>query len=267
VTVDPESLGYDVKALLTGAGNHPICVDPSDSHFAEIIQNSDGTYTKVSRAAGATYPGPLRLVEVLQLSPRDAAMLGLYGILKNLTWQSFNLKDVATRTPIVAITPLRFDDVVFDWPSWNVTDALTSKALITSIDAATYEQPGEVRLLDETAELFAPGSILRHLGTQRIPLQIVCWCAHADQRRALESKLMSALAAEERSDLPGRRLVIPEYFNRVARYAMRSTMRPDDESRAAANEHVLEVPVEAEIEHVQLVYSPGYMLVPHTDVE
>jgi hypothetical protein len=267
VTVDPESLGYDVVSLLTAAGQHPICVDPNEAHFAELIQNTDGTYTKVSSSPGTTYPAPLRPVDVLQLAPRDAAMLGVYAMLKNLRWQSFNLREVAEGRPLVAIVPLQFDDIVFDWPTWGVTDAPTAKALITSLDAAVYEQHGEVRLLDETAELFHPGSILRHLGAQRIPLQIVCWCAHADQRRSLEAKLMAALAAEERSDLPGRRIVIPEYFNRVARYTMRSTMRPDDEERSKSNEHVLEVPVEVELEHVQLVYSPGYMLVPHVDVE
>jgi hypothetical protein len=266
MTIDPESIPTSVETELTRHGPWPICVDPDESHFAKIIQNTDGTYTKVPSRPGTGYPTPLRPVEILQLAPRDAAMLGLYAILKNLAWQSFNLRDVAEGRPLVAIKPLSFAEIVFDWPSWN-TESSAGKALITSLEPAAYEQPGEVRLLDETAELFYPGSILRHLGTQRIPLQIVCWCPHPDQRRALESKLLAALAAEESSDNPGRKLVIPEYFNRVARYSLRSTMRPDDDDRTTAHEHVLEVPVEAELEHVQLVYSPGQMLLPVAQVE
>lgn len=271
---DPESIRADACVQYTETGPHPLDL-PEDTYFARVVRSPDGTHTKVSTEAHATYPSPLLSAGwpdagtgVLILPPRDAAKIGLYRILRSMVWQSYSLLEAVAGHGRVAITKHTFENVSFDWPDWGTNDTPAGKALITSLDSeATHEQPGEVRLLDETLGLFAPNTVLRHLGQQTIPLQIICWCAHKDQRRGLEARLLTELAAERVDDRPGRRVVIPEYFSRVARYTLGGTTLPDDADRAAAHEYLLVVSVTAEIEHVDLVYTPGFLERPRADVE
>jgi len=269
ITYDPESIRDGVCTLLTDTGIEVFGSAPEETYFAKIVRNPDGSHTRVSTGAGSTYPAPIEVVnEVLNLAPRDAAMIGLYHMLRNVSWRSFDLLDVVKGQARLPFKMHQFEDIAFDWMEWGVEDMPSGKMLITSAtDDSVYEQHTDVRLLEETYGVYEPGTLLRYLGEQTIQIELVCWCAHKDQRRGLEAKLLEELAAEKVNDLPGRRVVIPEYFNRTARYMLRSSSRPDDAARAGAHEFQLIIPVAAEIEHVVLVRSPGLMRMPGADVE
>lgn len=272
---DPETLRPGVPTTLTPSGPKPVGVADSEAYFARIVQNTDGTLTRASLATGSTYTSPLESAShpragepILTLAPRDAAMLGLWQLIKDLTWYSYDLRAVASGNDRVHTTRSQFRDVVFDWPEWSKTDAPTGIALINSVETAGFDMAGfNPRLLEETADIYADGTVLRYLGEQRIPLSIWSWCAHKDQRRGLEAALLERLAVEQNSDLPGRRVLVPEYFNRPVLYQLTGTTRPDSPDGAGANEWVLQIELTAEIDHVQLVRIPGYFEGGKVDVE
>jgi hypothetical protein len=240
---------------------------PEDVYKVEVLRSLDGTSTLVSSTQIGRFPSELRSASfpfegppVLTLAPRDAAMLGLYRLIEGLRWHSVDLEALAKDGAQQArVSVHRLTRVFLDWPRSEQESMPAQTALITSVEDAAFEPSGRgARLLEETADRFYPDTLLRYLGhDQIIPLRLIFWTAHKDQRRGLEAKVTQLLAAERHDDRTGRRIVLPEYFSRVLRYTLQSTVRPDTEEGARGNEWVLDVSVLAEVEHVELVWSPG----------
>jgi hypothetical protein len=263
---DPDSLCADIPT----AGQPPRPSGgalPENVYEVEILRNLDGTATLNSATQIGRYPSELRSASfpfdgppVLTLAPRDAAMLGLYRLIEGLRWHSVDLEALAKDgAPQARVSVHPLTRVFLDWPRSEQESMPAQTALITSVEDAVFEPSGRgARILEETADRFYPETLLRYLGhDQIIPLRLIFWTAHKDQRRGLEARVAQLLAAERHDDKCGRRIILPEYFSRVIRYTIQSTSRPDAEEGARGNEWVLDVSVLAEVPHVELVWSPG----------
>jgi hypothetical protein len=180
-------------------------------------------------------------------------------MIRGLRWFSFDFEELANSGATRARkTPHKLDRIFYDWPDAQKESQPSPSALITSPDRATYGASGfRARLLEDTADRFRKDTMLRYLGEQEIPLLLVFWCAHKDQRRGLEAKVGQLLAAERHTDSMGRRIVVPEYFSRTIRYTMIDSERPDAQDSARSNEWSLGFSITAEVPHVELVWSPG----------
>jgi len=157
------------------------------------------------------------------------------------------------------VTPHKLTRVFLDWPDAQKESMPAQSALITSVGKSTFEPSGRgARLLPDTADLFYPDTLLRYLGQdQLVPLSLIIWSAHKDQRRGIEARLLQLLAAERHTEATGRRIMLPEYFSRTIRYALEDTERPDSAEGARGAEWILDLTILAEVPHVELVWSPG----------
>lgn len=266
-TFDPDSLATGTPTV--GQPPAPSGALPSDAYKVEVLRTiADGTSTLNSSTQISRYPNelasasfPLDGPPVLTLAMREAAMLGLYRLLAGLRWHSFDFETLArTGAPQTRVTAHTLNRVFLDWPDERKGSMPAGAALITSPDRATFDSAGfQARLLEETADLFLPNTMLRYLGEQTVPLMLIFWCAHKDQRRGLEAKVSQLLAAERHTDAMGRRVIVPEYFSRTIRYTLVDAERPDGEESARGNEWILSFSITAEVQHVELVWSPGYV--------
>lgn len=266
---------FDTDSLIPGtptAGQPPRPAGPlpEDAYTVEILRTAaDGTQTLNSATQASRYPSELQSASfpidgppVLTLAPRDAAMLGLARMILGMRFHATDLQVLlesgASQT---RVSVHKIERVHLDWPTTQQESMPSGNALITGPDESPFQPSGrQARLLTETADRFHPNTMLRYLGEdQEIPLQLIIWTAHKDQRRGLEAKIAKLLAAEVHDDRTGRRIILPEYFSRVIRYTMTSTTRPDSAEGARGNEWILSVAITAEVPHVELVWSPGYV--------
>lgn len=262
---DPDSLRPSTPTA--GQPPAPSGVAPADAYEVEILRTiADGTSTLNSAAQLGRYPGELASASfpidgppVLTLAPRDAAMLGLHRLIAGLRWHAIDLEALvrsgATQT---RASVHKLERVFLDWPDTQKESMPVGSALITSPERSAYESSGHTaRLLEETADRFRPNTMLRYLGEQTVQLMLIFWCAHKDQRRGLNAKVAQLLAAERHTDSAGRRVIVPEYFSRVIRYTLLDDERPDSAETGRANEWILSFSIQAEVQHVELVWSPG----------
>lgn len=275
---DPDSIRPGVPTIVTPTGRKPVGVADADAYFAKVIRSTDtetdaiGPVDDLNRypAELASLSWPKGAPGVLTMSPRDAAMVGLYRLIRGVTWQSFDLQKVLDGDERVAITLHSFTRtdadgrdlpaIYFDWPDWAVEDMPAQAALITSPEEIAWEPSGlHARLLEETLHRFGEGTVLRYLGEISGPLEIVCICAHKDQRRGLEARLLQLFAAERHDDRFGRRAIVPEYFSREARFTLQGVTRVDGPPEAIGNRWQLTVSLLAEIEQVELLVAPGFV--------
>lgn len=267
---DPASIREGVPTA--GQPPRPAGVPDDEAYTVEILRNAEGTTRRVGTSPINHYPGELRsasfpdrgLPVVVTPSARDAAILGLARMIGRMRWFSFDFADLATDGPSrTSVAGHTFTKIWTDWPDTQKEAMPAQGALITSDERVEYSPSGfDARLLDQpglqdTRDQFAPGTVLRHLGIEaQVPLTLVVWTAHKDQRRGLEAALERKLAVETWADETGRRVIVPEYFSRGVRYTLQDNERANGSELARALEWGLTVSILAEVPVVELVYAP-----------
>jgi hypothetical protein len=279
---DPSSIRTGVPIVQSPSGKPlPSGVLDTDAYEAAINQAGDGVEATGPLGQLHYYDDLLRSESwpdegggITTMHPRDAAMLALGYLVRRMRWQSKDLRtigggsDEAPRPPAIVIHQL--ERIHFDWPEWSSTDIPVANALITSPEPARWNADESVRssyLITKTANVFAPGTVLRYLGEFEIPLKLIVWFAHKDQRRGFDARIGSLLAAERTSEAWHRRVIVPEYFGQEVKLMMGESLRPDDSAQAQANRWPLEISMTAEVTQVELVRIPGYVSAVSASVE
>jgi hypothetical protein len=271
---DPASITPGTPTIQTPCGPQPVGVPDSEAYFARFVRTADEIDTIAPLSDVNRYPAELMSASwcaggALALSPRDACMVALYHLVIGITWQNFDLQVVVDRKiEQVAIKQLGFEHGIrLDFPEWKNEDMPVGAGLITAPDEAVWDGAGlNAEMIDGTEDVFGAGTVLRNLGMIKVPVSLIYIAAHKDQRRGLEARLSVLLAAERADDRFARRVVVHEYFRRVVELSEFKISRPDTSATAIAGRWPLEVTLEAEVELVELVYSPGHLLGTQSDV-
>lgn len=272
---EPSSIADDVPIIDTPSGPKPSGVPDADAYFAKVIPAGDGATTVVGTNQVHLYDERLASVSwpaggggATTIHPRDAAMLGMYSLLADMTWQSWDLAAIAEGRGQPNLTVHKLEEIVLDWPEWDATEIPVGRALVTSLDDAVWESGSRNPfLIEKSANVYGPGTVLRYLGEVQANLIVMIMCAHKDLRRGLEARLTAMLAAERVNDRYGRRVVVPGYFGREVVFRLRSSSRPDGVALAGGGRWPLEVVVAAEVEQVELIRMPGLVQGTAVDVE
>lgn len=198
---------------------------------------------------------------ITTMSTSDAAQLALYHLIRKMTWTSKDLRAIADGDASPHLTVHQIEKVWFDWPRWDAPDIPVHNAVITTPDEVPWE-PGAQRvalLLDETENVYARGTVVRHLGEVEVPVQLIVWFAHPDMRRGFQARFERWAAAETARENWHRIVTVPEYFDRQVTLMLRSYSRPDDPVAVQANRWPFVANLTAVVEMVELVRVPGYI--------
>lgn len=264
---DPESIRPGVPTI--GSPPAPSGVADEEAYAVKIVRSATtGTETLAGVGSINGYPSDLIEVQnILTLSPRDAAMLALYKLVRSLQWRAFNLQEVGEGSREIFIQTYGFQRIFLDWADWLKEEMPAQTAVITSADQADWTSASlNPFLIEESLDVFAPDTVLRYLGEFSIPLMLITVSGHRDQRRGLEDALVKVLAAEPDDDRGGRRVIVPEYFDREVRFQLEGTTRPDTSLGVHGNQWPLEISLTATVELVVLVHSPGTVEAVQFDV-
>lgn len=196
-----------------------------------LLYQQQGMYS-VQVAEPAQIPGDMPA----HVDDLTALQIGLWAILDSIEAKSVDRAGLILRGRTHPGAPLQLHRVFLDWPDSEDRHApRTPSAVIRQIGDAKYVSGGAVsgeQVDEDTVDRFAPDTVLRTYGEVETTLQVECVFANKDDRAAYRKALVPILAAEPTDERPGRRVVIRQYYDEVARYDL-TGITYDDDSRSA----------------------------------
>jgi hypothetical protein len=224
--------------------------------------NPDGTavYQQVGReSVQVADPARVGLSPGKWVDDLTALQIGLWYILDQVEFSSVDRRSLII-DGVAKETKFRFGEIALDHP--DTTDTMASDAPIVTImarDETELQLAGplsEQQLLEETANYFAPGTILQKLYESNVTLDVICWLTNKDDRAAVRKGVISAMAREPMDSRAGRRAIIGPYYERLAIYDLQSVMYVDEPDSARASTYPIIFKVASSIEVVDLVAIP-----------
>ncbi len=198
----------------------------------------------------------------------SALQAGLYEILKTLTFTTVNRRALIDAGDIRANT-MQFQRIFFDWPNTENDMIPVPSATIMSPEEQALEVPGPQggqQILEETVDQIAPGTVLRKFGELIATVSVMMLVNNKDDRAGVRKGLINAFMAEPDDERAGRRVLIPTYFSRPARYSLVGITYGDTPDSAKQKHFPLTARFEADIELVKLVKAPVRLQEPTIDV-
>lgn len=237
------------------------------------VTNPDGTGTYKTRelhSVSIQDPPGDQIQADCYVDDLTALQIGLAAILHQLTFRSVDRQALLQEKRVEAGT-FQIARVFFDWPDPedNYTPG-TPTALIKQEDDAKYHPTGDVsgiQYIEDSLDCYGENTVLRCMGRVETQLALMILVPNKDDRAAIRKVLVPALMGEPLDERGGRRVVIPQYYDQLARYDLRSVEYVgDDAEKAKSHMHQIRAVVDADISVVSLVrapamFKPGYGVV------
>lgn len=236
---------------------------------AAIVEGPDGVERRLPNPPGPHIMGADSRVTGgdSKIDSGSALQIGMYRLLFGLTAHRLDLQDMIDKK-VVKSDAFRFVKIMFDWPRQEDEIEFPS-ALITFPDDQVFKyQHFNSVVLDDTLDVFGEGTVLKRTSTLSTPMLVVVWSDHKEERRGIRAAMEDALMDEALDELIGRRVSIPEYYDRTARFTFRNIAYSDGDESAQRNQWILVATFDAEIDVVKLITTPGFLRpqFPHPNV-
>lgn len=251
--------GSDSVRLAAGPGEKPQRV---------IVEQADLTERMLPNPPSAVEDGQLEPIRNDRaVDSVTALQIGIARLVWSMHGRSINLDKLIGGGPVEVSDEWGIQRLYFDWPRQD-DEIQTPSAAIVTPDEATYasRKLRPAGLLEDTADRWGDGTVLRETGETETMVHLVFFCTHKEERRAIRKWLEESMLVELNEGTPGRRIVIPEYWDRVARYEMLGVRPGDGAQGAQGNEWTLVARFTAQIGVVQLVQRPAYLDRPRIHV-
>lgn len=262
-----DTLPDDVPRALDGRGML-VPVGPDSEPDAVITKGGDGVPVQ-SHKSGVEYPADLTAVNTdRDLDALSALQIGFARLLQAMEPKQLNLEAILANASDVQSRGWKLGRIFFDWPRQEDEEQPSPSACVMAPDDRIYErQDLSTILLEETLNVFGAGTVLRKLAAVECELQITIWGFNKEERRGMAAAMERTLLAEPGDDRQGRRVAVAEYFDRAARFTLKSIKYPDTPESAQADQWVLQARIGADIDRVLLVVAPPLMQTPQIPVE
>lgn len=235
-----------------------------------VYVNPDGTVvprSELSDGVQTFYPAEVPLLQKTYVDDFTALQLGLWMILDGLTFTTIDRRALVTSGRIESNT-FRFTRIFLDWPESEDDAVPIPSATIYAPTEQSLELSGPLSgatLLEESENVYAPGTALKKLYEISARISVSFWVADKDERSAIRKGLVEAFH-EPGDARSGRRVVVPWYFDRVARFDLVGISYDDTPDNARSNTWPLTATFEADTEAVALVAAPECIRPPRFDV-
>ncbi len=186
-----------------------------------------------------------------------------YKLLCGLRFHRINLPTmIATNT--FHTSEFKLDRVVFDMPEPGEMAAPEPMAVILPAGECQYEHENLITsLIDDTRDAYGKGTVLRKVSsaTQRMAIHFLS--EKPEERRAIKSSIERSWLTEPDDDKSGRRVVIPQYYDRQVHVFTQTSDTDDAVPQSQANKRELIVLLEMSCDLVVLVKAPPGMDTTH----
>lgn len=245
-----ENRGQDAQGLVTPVG----LLGP---HSA-IVRQPDGTLQRAPVPdALVAYVNQLPVQQLVRhLDAWTVTQLAAKQVLEGMRFAQVNLERLLETNAADGRT-FRLQTIIFDWPKFeNDLPPPLSATIVQDGEALWDNQSFATELIEETIDVFAKHTALRKIATATIPMNIVVWLAHTEERRAVRAGFERHWLVEPQDDKSGRRIAVPQYFDREVRFDYLGFTQPDNDDLAHRNRWIVEARFSASVDVVTLVGIP-----------
>lgn len=247
-----ETLEHDPQGqILTQAETSAVISAGDDG--VPVIANRD--QRRLSEYVGDLRPAePERDIDAL-----TAIEIGAARLLQTIKAHSFDLEALLSNPDDLQSRSWPLKRIFFDWP--RPEDEIDPPSAAVMADGRrVYDQENlAINLLEETWNVYGPGTVLRKLASVTAPVMIVAWHANKEERRGFQAAVERTFLAEPGRDEPGRRIVVREHYDRQAMFVLEEADYQDSGERAQAGEWISTLHLSASIDRVVLVVAPEAM--------
>lgn len=229
---------------------------------AEIATQIDGVDALVPVDGSVRYGGGLLTrLPVLDLDVLTVAIIAVARLLQQMEIFSVDLQARLANPSDVQARTFKLTDVIFEYPRAE-EEKKTPVATIEQASEVVYGGAEETPfLLEETRDVYLPGTVLRHISNASVELIVTVTLGHKDERRGVRAAFERVLLAEPDREMFGRRITIKEYFDRNVRLALLGSP-PPPALENPNNRWIYLARLLAEVQRVQLVESPSEIQEP-----
>lgn len=249
-TLPEENRGLDARGIVTPVGVL--------GRHAAIVRQPDGTLQRAPIPdAFVAYVNQLPVQQLVRhLDVWTVTQLAAKQVLEGMRFAQVNLERLI-ETNAADGRPFRLQTIVFDWPKFENDLPPPLTATILQDDEATWDnQSFATEIIEDTIDVFAPHTALRRIATATLPMRIVVWLAHTEERRAVRAGFERHWLVEPQDDKSGRRITVPQYFDREVRFDYLGFTQPDSQDLAHRNRWIVEARLSATLDAVTLVGLP-----------
>lgn len=245
---------------------------PGSEPEAVITAGLEGIPTQINRARRmlVEYPGDLRPADPARdMDALTAMQLGCARLLQGMLSHQLNVEALLDNEADVQSRNWKLTRLFFDHPRPEDDAEPYPSANIAAVGKRTYDRQSlSTVLLEDTLNVFGPGTVLRKLANVSTQLEVTVWHATKEERRGLQAAVERTFLVEPAQDAQGRRVVVKEHYDRVARYVLVDADYPMDTPQfAQASTWISKITLAADIDRVLLVVSPGTMQAPQTPLD
>ena len=188
------------------------------------------------------------------LSPKKAGMLAIYSVLVEVVAKSIDLNSlVESGRPNVR--EFGFEKIALGAHKFE-TDASYPNATIAMSSELNYDEEyvgNQLDMPDRFCDVFAPGTQLIGLTSATGLFDVRTELAKEEDQSAVHSALVRAFKREPATMLPNRRVMVPQYFDRLVRMELKNIDDRVDGSEAQEGRWQVTATLELEIPVVDLV--------------
>jgi len=236
------------------------------------VLRSDGTWgVPAAPIATLTQDHTTAVDEGRALDGELAAKLAVAEVLlgtvaRDVPWREI-MEGRAEQMPRPPVMRFEAKTLSLDWPDHEEDELPSLAATIRTTDAGfSYDGLGlsGADLLEETFQVFAPGTVLVHEHDLTGTLVVDMNCASKTIRDGVRRALATAFGREPTDLRGGRRIVVRPYYDRTVRVSLGAQpfSTPDDGSDAHAKRFPLMCFLEVEVPAVRLVPTEPRFEVP-----
>jgi virulence-associated protein VagC len=252
VRIPPESLPEN--QLTIDEEGYQVVLEP-DPRAAAIYENSDRTFSLAPQDLRS--PVSFDRADPLADLParRVLELAGARLLLHATIWQVDAAKLVEGLPPDSRSFNLRRVFLGFPKPS-EQPDPMPS-ATVRVAGKVEYPNDREPAFIEETLGTFSAGTVLRRIGSAVGKLEVTVWCGDKELRYAIEAAIEDQFLAERDEErASGRRVLLPEYYNRTCRLRLLDIDDLTGPDEARKGRWIIAATVQAEIDRVILVQAP-----------
>lgn len=228
----------------------------------EIASQRDGVEALVPTSGVVRYGGGLLTQRpALDMDALTVACVAMGRLVLGMRCYAVDLEALLKDRNDLQVRAFNLQTVVFEYPR-SEDEQRCPFAVIEQGSDVLYGSSGEVaHLLEETHDRYFPNTVLRSIASASVELNVTVMLGHKDERRAVRACFERSLLAEPDSEKHGRRVMVPENFDRQVRLQLLGSSAPQ-QAEAQSNRWIYSARVLAEVERVELVGPPPLVEVP-----
>lgn len=248
---------------------------PFDQQAGVIVPNglieegADGVEKRRGEPVNSqTYLGAIEPTNLARHLDVTAVMqIGIFKILDKTIMHRHNMEELVLNDSLES-SSFAWNRICFDMPRIGEQELPLPMAVILTESKCVYDHSDfQSTLLEDTIDAYGENTVLRRTSNAKQTLTIHALSAHHEERRAIKKMFETTFLAEPNDDEVGRKVVIPQYYDRTVRISFVDCDYPETAPGTHANKHEVVATFECTCDVVLLVKRPGLIEKPITNLQ